>query len=80
MDLGFVLERSIAQIKLLLTCNSMALLEIRLLISAVIINYETWTVPECPGKWDEEMIPHDSLVIAPPKHRCIVNLKPRKAG
>jgi len=36
----------------------MAMMELRLLLSALILKYETWSgVPDKPGKWDEEMKP-----------------------
>jgi hypothetical protein len=63
----------------LVDLSSLALLEIRLLISAIILKYELWTgVPDEEGKWDEEMKPFESVVINPLKHKCVVKLKPRK--
>ena len=58
---------------------SIALLEIRLLISAIILKYKVWTgVSDSPGKWDEEMKPFETFVICPPKQKCVVKLEQRK--
>ena len=55
----------------------MALMEIRLLISAMVLKY-TWTgAPDKPGKWDEEMRPFDALALRPWNNKCVVNLKIR---
>ena len=48
-----------------------------MLISSMIINY-VWTgVPDVPGKWDEEMVPYESIVIRPWKDKCVIDMKPR---
>jgi hypothetical protein len=56
----------------------MAMMEIRVLISAMVLNYTWCGVPDEPGKWDEEMRPFDSLVIHPWNKKCVLELKPRK--
>lgn len=55
----------------------MALMEIRMLLSAMVIKY-TWTgVPDKPDNWDEEMKPHDTAIIHPMKGKCVLTLEPR---
>jgi hypothetical protein len=56
----------------------MAMMEIRLLLSAMILKYESWTgVPDKPGKWDEEMKPYDSLVLQPRNDKCVLRFQRR---
>lgn len=56
----------------------MAMTEIRLLISALAMNYESWTgVPDIIGKWDEEMKPFDSRIIHPQNGKCVLRFKKR---
>ena len=44
----------------------MAIMEIRLAISALILKYEPWSgVSDKPGEWDEEMKPYDSIGLTP---------------
>ena len=58
--------------------NRMAMMEIRLLLSAMILKYESWTgVPDKPGKWDEEMKPYDSLVLQPRNDKCVLRFQRR---
>lgn len=60
---------------------SIALLEIRLLLSAIILKYEGWTgIPDSPEQWDKEMRPFETFVISPPKQKCVVKLKVRNRG
>lgn len=55
----------------------MALMEIRILVSALILNY-TWTgVPDIPGKWDEEMRLRDAIVIRPWNGKCVLDMEAR---
>ena len=55
----------------------MAIMELRMLLAAMILNF-TWTgVPDKPGCWDEEMRPIDRVVIHPYKNKCVVELKSR---
>jgi hypothetical protein len=56
----------------------MALMEIRILVASMVLNY-TWTgVPDEPGKWDEEMRPYETIVICPSNKKCVLELKKRK--
>jgi hypothetical protein len=58
--------------------SRMALMEIRILIASMVLNY-TWTgVPDEPGKWDEEMRPYETIVIRPSNKKCVLTLKKRK--
>lgn len=53
-------------------------MELRLLFSALIMKYESWSgVPDTPGKWDDEMKPHDSIVLLPHKGKCVLKFKLR---
>jgi hypothetical protein len=55
----------------------MALIELRMLISALVMKY-TWTgVPDKPDHWDEEMKPLDTALIHPRKGKCILKLEAR---
>jgi cytochrome P450 len=55
----------------------MALIELRMAISALVMKY-TWTgVPDKPDHWDEEMEPYDTALIHPRNGKCILKLKPR---
>ena len=55
----------------------MALMELRILVSALILNY-TWNgVPDTPGNWDEEMKPRDTILIHPWNGKCVLNLETR---
>jgi hypothetical protein len=55
----------------------MALFELRILLSALVLKY-TWTgVPEKPGNWDEEMSPIDLMLIHPKNGKCVLKLEPR---
>lgn len=55
----------------------MALFELRMLLSAMILKYSWTGVPDTPGKWDEEMEPVDTMLIHPKNGKCVVNLKRR---
>jgi hypothetical protein len=55
--------------------SSLALMEIRILIATMVLNY-TWSgLPDVPGKWDEEMRPYESMVIRPLNRKCVLELK-----
>jgi len=55
----------------------MALMELRILVASLVLNY-TWTgVPDVPGKWDEEMRPRDAITLSPWNGKCVVELKAR---
>jgi hypothetical protein len=57
----------------------MALMEMRLMIAALVIKYESWTgVPDVPGKWDEEMKPFEGLALRPQKGKAVLRFKLRK--
>ena len=59
---------------LVVTDIRMALMELRILVSALVLNY-TWTgVPDEPGKWDEEMRLRDNIVIRPWNGKCVLDL------
>lgn len=52
-------------------------MEIRMLVSAMVMKY-TWTgIPDKPNNWDEEMKPYDTALIHPMKGKCILKLEPR---
>lgn len=55
----------------------MALMEIRMLISAMVLKYTWMGAPDKPGKWDDEMRPFDALALRPSNNKCVVNLKLR---
>jgi hypothetical protein len=56
----------------------MALMAIRMCVSALAMNYLPWTgVPDKPGKWDDEMKPFDTMIIHPKNEKCVVELKAR---
>ena len=76
MDLVSVLAKSNYTI-VVVTDIRMALMELRILVSALILNY-TWTgVPDVPGKWDEEMRLRDTVLIQPWNRKCVLDLKAR---
>ena len=55
----------------------MALMELRILVTALVMKY-TWTgLPDKPGKWDEEMWPFDTTVIHPRNGKCVLKIEPR---
>jgi hypothetical protein len=55
----------------------MAMMDIRLAISALILKYESWSgVPDKPGEWDE-MKPYDSIVLTPRNGKCVLKFKTR---
>ena len=55
----------------------MALIELRMLLSALVMKY-TWTgVPDRPNHWDEEMKPFDTALIHPRNGKCVLKLEPR---
>jgi hypothetical protein len=45
----------------------MALFELRMLLSALVLKYKWTGVPDKPANWDEEMKPFDTMLIHP---RC----------
>jgi hypothetical protein len=55
----------------------MAMMELRMLMAAMIMNYTWKGVPDKPGHWDEEMMPVDRIVIQPRKGKCVVSLEAR---
>jgi hypothetical protein len=56
----------------------MAMMEIRLLISTIILNYEYWIgVPDKLGEWDKEMKPTDSTILHPNSGKCVLRFKKR---
>jgi hypothetical protein len=76
MDHVFVLAKS-ASLNSSMTDMRMALIELRMLVSAMVMKY-TWTgVPDKPNHWDEEMKPFDVSLIHPLNGKCVLNLKPR---
>lgn len=65
-------------IKNSITDFRMAMMEIRLAISALVLNYESWSgVPDKPGRWDEEMRPNTSTVLTPRNCKCVLKFKAR---
>ena len=76
MDHAFVLAKSIS-VNCSMTDIRMALIELRMLVSALVMKY-TWTgVPDKPNHWDEEMKPYDTALIHPLKGKCVLKLEPR---
>ena len=58
--------------------SRMAMLEIRLMVSILVMTYKSWTgVPDKPGEWDEEMKPYDSTVLHPRNNKCVLKFKQR---
>jgi hypothetical protein len=73
------LEKSHLQLDLA-NCR-MALMEIRMLLSALVMKYESWIgVPDKPGNWDEEMKPFDVTIIHPKNNKCVLELKQRSTS
>jgi hypothetical protein len=63
---------------MVVTDARMAMMEIRLLLCAIVLKFESWTgVPDEPGKWAEEMKPCDSLVLTPRKDKCVLKFNER---
>ena len=57
------------------TETRMALIELRIFVAAMALNY-TWTgVPDTPGKWDDEMTTFESAVIQPRRGKCVIDIK-----
>jgi hypothetical protein len=76
MDLAFVLAKSIP-VDCSMTDMRMALIELRMLVTTLVMKY-TWTgIPDRPNHWDEEMKPFDSGFIHPSKGKCVLKLEPR---
>ena len=50
-------------------------MELRIMVSALVLNYSWNGVPDEPGKWDEEMDPYDYFVFSPRKDKCVLELK-----
>jgi hypothetical protein len=76
MDHVFVSAKS-TSVKYSITDMRMALIELRMLVSALVIKY-TWTgVPDRPNHWDEEMKPFDGGLIHPLKGKCVLKLELR---
>jgi hypothetical protein len=77
MDHAYVSAKS-NSVGFSITDIRMALMEIRMLLSAMILKY-TWTgVPDKPDHWDEEMKPHDTAIIHPIKGKCVLKLECRE--
>jgi len=56
----------------------MALMEIRMLISVLVMNYKSWNgVPDKSGQWDEEMKPFNSITACPRNGKCVVKFHRR---
>lgn len=55
----------------------MALVELRMLVSALVMKYSWTGIPDKPGKWDEEMRPFDTALIHPWKGKCVLKLESR---
>ena len=59
--------------------GSVALMEMRMYLTALILEYESWEgVPDTPGKWDDEMKPFDASLIHTTGGKCVLKLKPRE--
>lgn len=57
----------------------MALCELRILLSALVMNYSWSGVPDKPGHWDDEMKPVDTVLIHPRNGKCVLHLKSRQS-
>jgi hypothetical protein len=55
----------------------MALIELRMLLSAFIMNYTWEGVPDVPDQWAHEMSAADFLVVRPKGEKCVVPLQNR---
>jgi hypothetical protein len=55
----------------------MALFELRMLLSALVMKYKWTGVPDTPGNWDKEMEPVDTMLIHPRNRKCVLHLEPR---
>jgi hypothetical protein len=55
----------------------MALIELRMLVSALVMKYSWTGIPDKAGKWDEEMRPFDTALIHPWKGKCVLKLESR---
>jgi hypothetical protein len=55
----------------------LALMELRIFLAAMLLNYRWTGAPLQEGKWDEEMKPYESIVIRPRLGTCRVKLKVR---
>lgn len=53
----------------------MALFELRMLLSALVMKYNWTGVPDKPGNWDEEMKPFDTMLIHPRGGKCVLKLE-----
>ena len=54
------------------------MLEIRLMVSVLVMTYESWTgVPDNPGEWDNEMKPYNSAILHPRNNKCVLKFKQR---
>jgi hypothetical protein len=77
MALAFVSGKSTQS---LLRCEPnirMALLELRMLLSALVMKYSWTGIPDRTDRWDEEMKPFDTGVIHPWNGKCVLKLEPR---
>jgi hypothetical protein len=53
-------------------------MEIRMLISALVMKFELWTgAPAKTDQWDEEMKPFDFMIMHPTSKKCVIKLKAR---
>ena len=74
MDHVFVSAKSIS-VNCSMTDIRMALIELRMLVSALVMKY-TWTgIPDKPNNWDEEMKPFDTGLIHPMKRQVRIETR-----
>ena len=55
----------------------MALIELRMVIAAFVMEYSWEGVPDSEGKWDDEMKAVDFMVVRPRNEKCVVRLRRR---
>ena len=79
----FVLEKStsfhsIPPLANILLSLRLALFELRMLLSALVLEFDWRGVPDKGGRWDDEMRPVDTVVIHPRGGKCVLNLRSRR--
>jgi hypothetical protein len=55
----------------------MALIDLRMLIAAFVMEYFWEGLPDSKGKWDDEMKAVDFMVVRPRNEKCVLKLHRR---
>jgi len=55
----------------------MALIDLRMLIAAFVMEYSWEGLPDSKGKWDDEMKAVDFMVVRPRNEKCVLKLHRR---